>query len=185
MSGIAGAAGELRGPGAWSYPVDLLAGARGTLLTVIPADDGCSQMVIVGYLVPPPSSSSGPGLGPAQRRDLIIDRAQHRVLLKGRDAGLMFQEFELLLMLTEHPYRVFTREEILARAWGDRHQAVATRTVDVHVHRLRRKLGPVYGRYLVTVRRVGYMFQPPPAAARTEPEARPATPARRPDVRRR
>jgi DNA-binding response OmpR family regulator len=93
--------------------------------------------------------------------DLVIDRDQYRVLLDGAEIELVFQEFELLEFLAAHPYRTFTREQILARAWGSRNQAT-TRTVDVHIHRLRRKLGPGYARHLVTVRRVGYMFRPPP-----------------------
>jgi DNA-binding winged helix-turn-helix (wHTH) protein len=184
MKGVVSAAGELRGPEERAYPMDLLAGRPGTLLTVVPAHDGRSQMVIVGYVVPKGTlprdvpaglapagiAVSGPAEGPASDRvryhGLVVDRVQHRVLLNGRDVELMFQEFELFELLTAHPHRVFSREEILARAWGDRQPTVTTRTIDVHVHRLRRKLGPVYGQCLVTVRRVGYMFRPPPEAQR-------------------
>jgi DNA-binding response OmpR family regulator len=98
--------------------------------------------------------------GSAGWTDLVIDRDQYRVLVDGQEIELAFQEFELLEFLAAHPYRTFTREELLSRAWGSRNQAT-NRTVDVHVHRLRRKLGPGYARYLVTVRRVGYMFRPP------------------------
>ncbi len=66
--------------------------------------------------------------------------------------------------LTAHPYRAFTREQIIAGAWAGRRQATG-RTVDVHMHRLRRKLGPGYARHLVTVQRVGYTFRPPRLAA--------------------
>jgi DNA-binding response OmpR family regulator len=90
--------------------------------------------------------------------DVVIDRAQHRALVNGRDIGLLFQEFELLHMLVAHPNHVFTRDEILARAWSSQPQATS-RTVDVHIHRLRRKLGPRHAGSLVTVRRVGYMFR--------------------------
>jgi DNA-binding response OmpR family regulator len=83
------------------------------------------------------------------------------VLVSGQDLHLLFQEFELLEFLTEHPHRALTREEILAGAWGGRQRDTPTRTVDVHIHRLRRKLGPDHARSLVTVRRVGYLYRPP------------------------
>jgi DNA-binding response OmpR family regulator len=100
----------------------------------------------------------------ATGRGLVIDSHQHRVLLEGREIELVFQEFELLEFLTDHPYRAFTREQLLAGAWPDRQQATG-RTVDVHIHRLRRKLGPGHAQYLVTVRRVGYMYRPPQSVA--------------------
>jgi DNA-binding response OmpR family regulator len=92
---------------------------------------------------------------------MVVDRLQHRILVAGRDVGLLFQEFELLEFLMAHPYRAFTRAELLASVWT-RERQVTSRTVDIHVHRLRRKLGPAVASCLVTVRRVGYMFRPSP-----------------------
>ena len=89
------------------------------------------------------------------------------------DAGpaqqLTFQEFELLAFLAAHPATVFTRAELVQRLWhrtlGQDGRPVAqdSRTVDVHVSRLRRKLGPGHGTCLVTEYRVGYQFRPRPA----------------------
>lgn len=175
MSDAAGGAAGVRGRSGWAGPLNPFADAGGTLLTVVPAGDGRSRMAIVGYVLPPEPSFRSSRAGAADTAtgataggppsDLVVDCAGRRVLLNGRDLGLLFQEFELLEFLAAHPYRVFTREQILERAWSGEQTAAATRTVDVHVHRVRRKLGPAYARYLVTVRRVGYMFRPPPPAA--------------------
>jgi Transcriptional regulatory protein, C terminal len=157
MSSAIDAAGLLREPAGWVSSAESLPGTRGTLLTVVPGNNGRSVMAIVGYLLPSPfprGSSPGPLAG------LTVDRSQHRVLVNGLDIQLLFQEFELLEFLTAHPHRALTREEILAGAWGGRQQEAPTRTVDVHIHRLRRKLGPEYARSLVTVRRVGYLYRP-------------------------
>ena len=72
---------------------------------------------------------------------------------------LTFQEFELLAFLSAHPATVFSRSDLVQRVW-QRDFAADSRTVDVHVSRLRHKLGPTYGRYLVTEYRVGYQFRP-------------------------
>jgi DNA-binding response OmpR family regulator len=78
----------------------------------------------------------------------------------GREIALTFQEFELLAFLSAHPATVFSRADLVQRVWQRRFQE-DSRTVDVHVSRLRHKLGPAYGRCLVTEYRVGYMFRPP------------------------
>ena len=91
----------------------------------------------------------------------------------GHEIELTFREFELLAFLSAHPATVFTRADLIERVWhravardsqaiaGDA-QAVArdSRTVDVHVSRVRHKLGPRYGQCLVTEYRVGYQFRP-------------------------
>jgi len=74
---------------------------------------------------------------------------------------LTFLEFELLAFLSAHPATVFGRADLVERVWQDKSVAVRSRTVDVHVSRLRRKLGSVYGQYLVTEYRVGYQFRLP------------------------
>jgi DNA-binding response OmpR family regulator len=74
---------------------------------------------------------------------------------------LVYLEFELLAHLVAHPRRVHSREQLLNQVWGL--PAVGdARTVDVHVARLRRKLGPAYRDVIVTVRRVGYTYDPAP-----------------------
>ena len=82
---------------------------------------------------------------------------------------LTFQEFELLAFLAAHPATVFTRAELVEQVWhrtlGQDGRPVPqdSRTVDVHVSRVRRKLGPRYGQCLVTEYRVGYRYRPVPS----------------------
>jgi len=113
----------------------------------------------------------GPGIGLPQARrapgppaGLVIDPDQRMVLVDGREIELVFEEFELLEFLAAHPYRSFTRRQLVAGAWAG-HRPTTGRTVDVYIHRLRRKLGPAYAGYLITVQRVGYTFRPPRLAA--------------------
>ena len=93
---------------------------------------------------------------------LLLDHEQRRVLVDGAEVTLTFQEFELLAFLATHPATVFTRADLVSKVW-QRDFTADSRTVDVHVSRLRRKLGPAYGRCLVTEYRVGYQFRPPEA----------------------
>jgi Transcriptional regulatory protein, C terminal len=88
---------------------------------------------------------------------LRVDRPSRRVLVNGREVHLTFQEFELLAHLTAHPWTVFTRAELMRALWPTMDST--TRTVDIHVHRLRRKLGRL-STQLTTVRRVGYVSRP-------------------------
>lgn len=90
---------------------------------------------------------------------LSVDLAAHEVQVDGRTASLTHQEFALLKFLIQHRGRVFTRDELLERVWGVRHYG-ASRTVDIHVRRLRMKLGPAL-RMLQTVRGVGYKISGP------------------------
>ena len=89
--------------------------------------------------------------------DLVIDIAGYEVRIAGRRIELTHQEFELLRYLGQHRGRVFTREALLERAWGYRY-AGGTRTVDIHVRRVRSKLGEV-GALIETVRNVGYKMR--------------------------
>ena len=77
---------------------------------------------------------------------------------------LTFKEFELLKFLAQHPGRVFTRAHLLQEVWGYDYFG-GTRTVDVHVRRLRAKLGPEHEALIGTVRNVGYRFVPVKGAA--------------------
>jgi DNA-binding response OmpR family regulator len=90
---------------------------------------------------------------------LQIDLAAYEVLLDGEPLELTHMEYRLLELFVTHPRRVFSRERLLSRMWGVRHDANA-RAVDGHVGRLRAKLGPEHGRRICTVRNVGYRFQP-------------------------
>jgi DNA-binding response OmpR family regulator len=89
--------------------------------------------------------------------DLVVDEATYSAKLKGRVLDLTFKEFELLKYLAQHPGRVFTRAQLLQEVWGYDYFG-GTRTVDVHVRRLRAKLGVENEQLIGTVRNVGYRF---------------------------
>ena len=157
-------------------------GRDATLLAVVPIPGTGTSLAIVGYAITTsaadpaarPSPATGhraqPSGDPASPgHGLLLDHAQRRVWIDGREVQLTFQEFELLAFLAAHPAIVFTRAELVERVW---HRALGqdgrpvprdSRTVDVHVSRLRRKLGPGHGACLVTEYRVGYQFRPRPA----------------------
>jgi len=88
---------------------------------------------------------------------LVIDDATYTAKLEGRTLDLTFKEFELLKFLAQHPGRVFTRQQLLQEVWGYDYFG-GTRTVDVHVRRLRAKLGTDHETLIGTVRNVGYRF---------------------------
>ncbi|MDH6141381.1 DNA-binding response OmpR family regulator [Kitasatospora sp. GP30] len=92
--------------------------------------------------------------------DLSVDEATYSAKLKGRVLDLTFKEFELLKYLAQHPGRVFTRAQLLQEVWGYDYFG-GTRTVDVHVRRLRAKLGVEHEQLIGTVRNVGYRFVVP------------------------
>jgi len=91
--------------------------------------------------------------------DLAIDEATYSARLRTRALDLTFKEFELLKFLAQHPGRVFTRAHLLQEVWGYDYFG-GTRTVDVHVRRLRAKLGAEHEALIGTVRNVGYRFVP-------------------------
>jgi DNA-binding response OmpR family regulator len=97
--------------------------------------------------------------GEIRNGDLSIDEATYTARLRGRVLDLTFKEFELLKYLAQHPGRVFTRAQLLQEVWGYDYFG-GTRTVDVHVRRLRAKLGAEYESLIGTVRNVGYRFVP-------------------------
>jgi len=87
---------------------------------------------------------------------VTIDEVSYQARVNGRALDLTFKEFELLRFLAGHPQRVFTREQLLSEVWGYDYFG-GTRTVDVHVRRLRAKLGDMES-LIGTVRNVGYRF---------------------------
>ncbi|MWA04530.1 DNA-binding response regulator [Actinomadura sp. LD22] len=97
--------------------------------------------------------------GEIRSGELTIDEATYTARLRGRILDLTFKEFELLKYLAQHPGRVFTRAQLLQEVWGYDYFG-GTRTVDVHVRRLRAKLGAEYESLIGTVRNVGYRFVP-------------------------
>jgi DNA-binding response OmpR family regulator len=109
--------------------------------------------------------------------ELAIDAGGYTARLRGRPIDLTYKEFELLKYLVQHPGRVFTRAQLLQEVWGYDYYG-GTRTVDVHVRRLRAKLGPEHEQLIGTVRNVGYRFDPPKEQRPVEePPAPPAPPA--------
>ena len=94
--------------------------------------------------------------------DVVIDENSYTAKLRGRTLDLTFKEFELLKYLAQHPGRVFTRAQLLQEIWGYDYFG-GTRTVDVHIRRLRSKLGPEFEAIIDTVRNVGYRFSTKPS----------------------
>jgi len=92
--------------------------------------------------------------------DLAIDESAYSARIRGQNLDLTFKEFELLRFLASHAGRVFTRAQLLQEVWGYDYFG-GTRTVDVHVRRLRAKLGAEHEALIGTVRNVGYRFVPP------------------------
>ncbi|MET8954284.1 winged helix-turn-helix domain-containing protein [Streptomyces sp. NPDC004393] len=97
---------------------------------------------------------------PAAGEPLVrIDAARRTAEVAGRPLDLTYLEFELLAHLVAHPHRVHTRDQLVSTVWGYGHVGDG-RTVDVHVARLRRKLGAEHRQAIQTVRRVGYKYTP-------------------------
>lgn len=106
--------------------------------------------------------------------DLFIDPDTYAARLKGRPLDLTYKEFELLRHLAQHPGRVFSRDQLVREVWGYDYFG-GTRTVDVHVRRLRAKLGSENEGMIGTVRQVGYKFVSPPP--KPLPDSRAAEPS--------
>ena len=86
--------------------------------------------------------------------DLVVDRTSYTVKVNGREVSLPKKEFELLFFLAQNPNKVFNREELLQNIWGSDVYVLA-RTVDVHIRKVREKIGEDY---ITTVKGVGYKF---------------------------
>jgi hypothetical protein len=147
-------------------------GRDATLLAVVPIPGTQTSLAIVGYAIrmsgepEPRPAVREPDLVAEPASGLLIDHVQRRVWAGRAELTLTFQEFELLAFLSAHPGTVFSRADLMSHVWRpqaapDRRNVRGdSRTVDVHVSRLRRKLGPVHGQCLVTEHRAGYQFRP-------------------------
>ena len=112
--------------------------------------------------------AGGDGSGLVSLGDLTIEEDTYTARLRGRPLELTYKEFELLKFLAQHPGRVFTREQLVTEVWGYDFFG-GTRTVDVHVRRLRAKLGAEHEALIGTVRNVGYkMVAPTPRSPARE-----------------
>ncbi len=94
-----------------------------------------------------------------QVRDLLFDFDRYEVRFKGYPIELTFKEYELLRFLATHPGKVFTREMLLEQVWGYGYYG-GSRTVDVHIRRIRSKIDLPEHNYINTVRGAGYIFEP-------------------------
>jgi DNA-binding response OmpR family regulator len=131
-----------------------------------PAEAEARLRLAVGRL----STGTSGASGVIRAGELSIDPDTYAAKLKGRPLDLTYKEFELLKFLAQHPGRVFTRDQLLREVWGYDYFG-GTRTVDVHVRRLRAKLGSEYESMIGTVRQVGYKFVTPPTRALPETDS--------------
>lgn len=129
-------------------------------LVLVPADQQPPFPVAVPDLpqATGPQTVAEPGGEPLIR----VDTEQRTARVAGRPLDLTYLEFELLAHLVAHPGRVHTRDQLVGTVWGYGHVGDG-RTVDVHIARLRRKLGVEHRDTIRTVRRVGYTYVPPAA----------------------
>ena len=112
------------------------------------------RMTILGAGVPADQISEDEIL---RHRDLELNTATYQATVAGRPQDLTYMEYELLRFFVENPGRAWSREQILSKVWGYDYFG-GSRTVDVHVRRLRAKLGEERSSWITTVRSVGYRF---------------------------
>ncbi len=141
------------------------------LHTCGPAELDARVRVAIGRLAA--EKDDDPTAHVIHRGEVVVDDATYTARISGRPLDLTYKEFELLKFLAQHPGRVFSREQLLQEVWGYDYYG-GTRTVDVHVRRLRAKLGPEHEHHIGTVRNVGYRFVVPTreTTTKTEPASR-------------
>ncbi|MFD7225449.1 winged helix-turn-helix domain-containing protein [Streptomyces sp. NPDC059892] len=139
-------------------------------LVLVPADQHAAVLAAASapYLATTETAGDGPGTGTegagtgsraAGGGPVSIDSVRRTAVVDGEQLDLTYLEFELLAHLVAHPHRVHTRDQLVTTVWGYGHVGDG-RTVDVHVARLRRKLGAAHRHSIKTVRRVGYKYTP-------------------------
>ena len=129
--------------------------------TLLPADADELSARLKLLISRPQQEGRGRSGGPGQIQlgDLWIDPTRYEVWVGQRQVALTFKEYELLRLLASEPGRVFTREVLLDRVWGYDYFG-GTRTVDVHIRRLRSKVEDPEHTFIETVRNVGYRLRP-------------------------
>ncbi|WP_432036795.1 winged helix-turn-helix domain-containing protein [Streptomyces cucumeris] len=134
-------------------------------LVLVPAERQDPATALATAAPQPSGDTVAAGAGTADTGDgpVRIDPDRRTARIAGRPLELTYLEFELLAHLVAHPHRVHTRDQLVTTVWGYGHVGDG-RTVDVHVARLRRKLGTEHRGTIVTVRRVGYKYVPPAPA---------------------
>jgi DNA-binding response OmpR family regulator len=123
------------------------------LPTAGPAEVEARLRLVVARAAATAPPDDGPGEIVAG--DVVIDESSYTARVRSQVLDLTYKEFELLKFLAQHPGRVYTRAQLLQEVWGYDYFG-GTRTVDVHVRRLRAKLGPEHEHLIGTVRNVGY-----------------------------
>lgn len=144
-------------------PVIVLTGRGGNTDKVRGLDSGADDYLTKPFRYPELRARIGAVLrrrtslqeGPSRVGDLIVDPIRRRVTVGGRGVALSKKEFALLRALVADPTRVFTKEELLAAVWGYQGPS-KTRTLDSHASRLRRKLDPDHGRFVINCWGIGY-----------------------------
>ncbi|MFF9910824.1 winged helix-turn-helix domain-containing protein [Streptomyces sp. NPDC013457] len=127
-------------------------------LVLVPVDQ--QQPSAVGPVATPGTAAApATGLAAGDPGPVEIDGDRRIAIVDGQPLDLTYLEFELLAHLVAHPHRVHTRDQLVTTVWGYGHVGDG-RTVDVHVARLRRKLGAEHRHTIQTVRRVGYKYTP-------------------------
>ncbi|MGE0066346.1 MAG: response regulator transcription factor [Solirubrobacterales bacterium] len=144
-------------------PVIILTGRGADVDRVRGLDAGADDYVTKPFLMPELRARIGAVLrrrsslreGPSRVGDLVVDPVRRRVTVGNRPVALAKKEFTLLRVLATDPTRVFTKEDLLRDVWGYKSPG-KTRTLDSHASRLRRKLDPEHGRYVVNCWGIGY-----------------------------
>ena len=126
------------------------------LITPTPDDELALRLKQAIYRVHGPADNTTLSVG-----DLTIDLDRYEVSAAGRRVTLTYKEFQLLALLASNPGRVYTREALLSQVWGYDYLG-GTRTVDVHVRRLRAKIESPGRSFIETIWNVGYRFKAPP-----------------------
>lgn len=163
---------QLVGDHPQGVPVGGIGGGRVGYLVFLPADVDPVALMKAHGVLPEPGALPAPGPAPATQPDphphpdpvrsddgIRVDPARRLVVVDGRELELTYMEFDLLAHLVSHPYTVHSRDALISDIWGYGRIGDG-RTVDVHVARLRRKLGPAHRDRISTVRRVGYRYVP-------------------------
>jgi two-component system response regulator RegX3 len=126
----------------------------------VPERDGDRE----GGVAAPAAAGGDGGAGVIEVGDVLVDPSRHEVRIRGRDVQLPLKEFELLALLLGSAGRVLTRDLLMDRVWGEDYVG-DTKTLDVHIKRLRAKVepDPTVPERIVTIRGLGYKYVPPPA----------------------
>lgn len=143
-------------------PADQVPDGATVLGTLVLASDGLGEALGQGH-----QAYDDAPLTPSADAAVQVDLASRTVLVSGRMLTLTRLEFDLLAALVATPRRVHTRSQLHRSVW-EGISSGGPRTVNVHVHRLRHKLGPAHERHLVTVRWVGYGWDPDPEPRRRQ-----------------